>query len=116
MNKAKRFHDFYRNIDDEEAWIREKKILISSEDYGRDLVGVRNLRKKHERIENEVSAHDACIKQVYIQGEELTDGDHLADPDEVYKLMKVCWIFLFTMIDLFLLFGILCLFYFDIYF
>ncbi|CAH8834837.1 unnamed protein product [Trichobilharzia szidati] len=88
LGKAKRLHDFYRNIDDEEAWIREKKILVSSEDYGRDLIGVRNLRKKHERIENEVAAHDPFIKQVIAQGEELTVGVQLADPEEVRKRMQ----------------------------
>ncbi|KAH8851040.1 Spectrin alpha chain [Schistosoma japonicum] len=88
LGKAKRLHDFYRNIDDEEAWIREKKILVSSEDYGRDLIGVRNLRKKHERIENEVAAHDPFIKQVIAQGEELTVGVQLADPEEIKKRMQ----------------------------
>lgn len=89
LGKAKRLHDFYRNIDDEEAWIREKKILVSSEDYGRDLIGVRNLRKKHERIENEVAAHDPFIKQVIAQGEELTVGVQLADPEEIKKRIQV---------------------------
>ncbi|CAH8478758.1 unnamed protein product [Schistosoma rodhaini] len=88
LGKAKRLHDFYRNIDDEEAWIREKKILVSSEDYGRDLIGVRNLRKKHERIENEVAAHDPFIKQVITQGEELTVGVQLADPEEIKKRIQ----------------------------
>lgn len=88
LGKAKRLHDFYRNMDDEEAWIREKKILVSSEDYGRDLIGVRNLLKKHERVENEVAAHDPAIKQVLAQGEELTDGVQLADPEDVRRRMQ----------------------------
>ncbi|TGZ69187.1 hypothetical protein CRM22_003879 [Opisthorchis felineus] len=94
LGKAKRLHDFYRNMDDEEAWIREKKILVSSEDYGRDLIGVRNLNKKHQRIEAEVAAHDPSIRQVLQQGEELTVGTLLTDPQVVHNRMeqlKAAW-------------------------
>lgn len=41
---------------------REKKLLVSSEDYGRDLTGVQNLRKKHKRLEAELGAHDPAIQ------------------------------------------------------
>lgn len=42
--------------------IREKKLLVSSEDYGRDLTGVQNLRKKHKRLEAELGAHEPAIQ------------------------------------------------------
>lgn len=41
---------------------REKKLLVSSEDYGRDLTGVQNLKKKHKRLEAELAAHDPAIQ------------------------------------------------------
>lgn len=41
---------------------REKKLLVSSEDYGRDLTGVQNLRKKHKRLEAELAAHEPAIQ------------------------------------------------------
>lgn len=41
---------------------REKKLLVSSEDYGRDLTGVQNLRKKHKRLEAELGAHEPAIQ------------------------------------------------------
>lgn len=42
--------------------LREKKLLVSSEDYGRDLTGVQNLRKKHKRLEAELGAHEPAIQ------------------------------------------------------
>lgn len=42
--------------------IREKKLLTSSEDYGKDLTGVQNLRKKHQRLEAELNTHEARIQ------------------------------------------------------
>lgn len=44
------------------AGFREKKLLVSSEDYGRDLTGVQNLRKKHKRLEAELAAHEPAIQ------------------------------------------------------
>ncbi|BHF71927.1 hypothetical protein SprV_0401498800 [Sparganum proliferum] len=85
LGKAKGLHDFYRNIDDEESWIREKKILVGSEDYGRDLISVRNLRKKHKRLETEIAAHDPTIQQVIQQGKDLMTSTELADPAEIQK-------------------------------
>lgn len=41
---------------------REKKLLVSSEDYGRDLTGVQNLRKKHKRLEAELATHEPAIQ------------------------------------------------------
>ena len=41
---------------------REKKLLTSSEDYGKDLTGVQNLRKKHQRLEAELNTHEARIQ------------------------------------------------------
>lgn len=44
------------------VFFREKKLLVSSEDYGRDLTGVQNLRKKHKRLEAELAAHEPAIQ------------------------------------------------------
>uniref|UniRef100_A0A8C9W125 Spectrin alpha chain, non-erythrocytic 1 n=1 Tax=Scleropages formosus TaxID=113540 RepID=A0A8C9W125_SCLFO len=62
LNESHRLHQFFRDLDDEESWIKEKKLLVSSEDYGRDLTGVQNLRKKHKRLEAELAAHEPAIQ------------------------------------------------------
>jgi spectrin alpha len=40
---------------------REKKLLASSEDYGKDLTGVQNLRRKHQRLEVEIHNHEPKV-------------------------------------------------------
>jgi len=37
-------------------------LLVGSDDYGRDLTGVQNLRKKHKRLEAELSSHEPSIQ------------------------------------------------------
>ena len=52
---------------------REKKLLVGSEDYGKDLTGVQNLRKKHKRLDAELASHEpaiqvttcSCLRQVF---------------------------------------------------
>lgn len=41
---------------------REKKLLVGSEDYGKDLTGVQNLRKKHKRLDAELTSHEPAIQ------------------------------------------------------
>ena len=43
-------------------YYREKKLLVGSDDFGRDLTGVQNLRKKHKRLEAELNSHEPAIQ------------------------------------------------------
>lgn len=61
LNKALNVHQFFRDIDDEESWIKEKKLLVSSDDYGHDLPGVQNLRRKHRRLDTELASHEPLV-------------------------------------------------------
>lgn len=57
-------------------------MLVSSEDYGRDLTGVQNLRKKHKRLEAELGAHEPAIQSVQDTGKKLSD-DNTIGQDEI---------------------------------
>lgn len=39
---------FNRDADETVAWIAEKDVVLSSDDYGRDLASVQTLQRKHE--------------------------------------------------------------------
>jgi spectrin alpha len=39
LNEANTLHQFFRDIADQESWIKEKKLLVGSSDFGRDLTG-----------------------------------------------------------------------------
>ncbi|KAL5013103.1 hypothetical protein ScPMuIL_011654 [Solemya velum] len=81
LNEANTMHQFLRDIDDEEAWIKEKKLLVGSEDYGRDLTGVQNLRKKHKRLEAELASHEPAIQAVQEMGEKLINESDINTTD-----------------------------------
>ena len=67
---------------------REKKLLVGSDDFGRDLTGVQNLRKKHKRLEAELSSHEPAIQNVQDIGEKLMAESNLMN-DEIQQRLQV---------------------------
>lgn len=60
---------------------REKKLLVGCDDYGRDLTGVQNLKKKHKRLETELASHEPAIQAVQEAAEKLMDVSNLGVPE-----------------------------------
>ncbi|KAM5202520.1 spectrin alpha chain, erythrocytic 1 isoform 2-T6 [Hipposideros larvatus] len=73
LKEAYALFQFFQELDDEESWIEEKLVRVSSQDYGRDLQGVQNLLKKHKRLEGELMAHEPAIQNVLDMAERLGD-------------------------------------------
>ena len=73
LEDSYRFHQFLRDIDDEEAWIREKEPIAGSTNRGRDLIGVQNLIKKHQALQTEISGHEPRITSVCKIGREMVN-------------------------------------------
>ena len=80
---------FFRDIADEESWIKEKKLLVTSDDYGRDLTGVQNLRKKHKRFESELGSHEPAIKAVQEAGGQLIASSTLGGAEIEQRLQQL---------------------------
>ena len=67
LAESNRLQEFFRELDDEDAWIKEKKILVTSDDFGKDLTGIQNLRKKHKRFEQELASKENTIQVGFSQ-------------------------------------------------
>lgn len=93
LHEANTLHQFFRDIADEESWIKEKKLLVASDDYGRDLTGVQNLLKKHKRLEAELASHEPAIQAVEEAGEKLMDVSNLGVPEieQRLKALALAW-------------------------
>jgi len=87
LEEALTLHQFLRDIDDEESWIKEKKLLATQTEYGRDLTGVRNIRKKHKRLEAELAGHEKQINEVHEAGRKLIEKSNLMT-DGMEKRLK----------------------------
>ncbi|KAK7505097.1 hypothetical protein BaRGS_00003667 [Batillaria attramentaria] len=69
LNEANTMHQFLRDIDDEEAWIKEKKLLVGSDDYGRDLTG-----SVHETGEKLMSESNIGASDIRSRLDQLTES------------------------------------------
>ncbi len=72
----------FRDVEDEEAWIREKEPIIASTNRGKDLIGVQNLIKKHQGMQAEVNNHEPRIDAVSQAAQRMVEEGHFAS-DEI---------------------------------
>merc|ERR1719412_3462894 len=72
----------FRDVEDEEAWIREKEPIIASTNRGRDLIGVQNLIKKHQAMQAEINNHEPRIDAVSQTAQKMVEDGHFAS-DEI---------------------------------
>jgi spectrin alpha len=54
---------------------------VGSDDYGRDLTGVKNWKNKHKRLETELASHEPAIQAVQEAAEKLMDVSNLGVPE-----------------------------------
>ncbi|NXL58532.1 SPTN5 protein, partial [Chordeiles acutipennis] len=71
-------YQFFRDVDEELAWVHEKLPIASSRDYGQSLATVQSLQEKHQNLENEINSRDALTKAVLSTGQKLVRGGHSA--------------------------------------
>ena len=82
-----RVQQLFRDVEDEEAWIREKEPIAASTNRGRDLIGVQNLIKKHQAVLAEMHNHEPHVLAVCQAGFQMADDGHFA-ADEVRKRIQ----------------------------
>lgn len=89
LGEGNTLHCFFRDIADQESWIREKKLLLDSADFGKDLTGVNNLRKKHKRFEGDIRAHEPAIRAVQEMGQKLMAETNSNAPEIEQRLQNL---------------------------
>ena len=53
---------FVRDADETIAWIAEKDVVLSTDDFGRDLGSVQQLQRKHDGVERDLAALEEKVK------------------------------------------------------
>ena len=48
LEDSLKLQQFCRDVEDEMQWIKERKPLAESNDFGKSLMGVQNLQRKHQ--------------------------------------------------------------------
>ncbi len=91
LQEASTVHQFIRDLEDEEAQIREKKLLVTSDDYGRDFNQSQNLRRKHKRFEIDLGSHEPNVQNLQQIGTQLAQEVENADIERKCKDLVNHW-------------------------
>ena len=78
LEDSLKLQQFLRDVEDVLQWIKEHRPLAESADYGKSLLGVQNLQKKHQTLLNEISSYHGNVDAVKSSSGELLDSDHFA--------------------------------------
>lgn len=73
---------FNRDADETVAWIAEKDVVLSSDDYGRDLASVQTLQRKHEGVERDLAALEDKVSTLGQEADRLC-GIHADHADQI---------------------------------
>ncbi|XP_036040911.1 spectrin beta chain, non-erythrocytic 5 [Onychomys torridus] len=81
--------EFFRDADEEMAWIQEKLPSAAAQDYGQSLSTVRHLQERHQNLENEISSHKALSQAVMGAGHKLVQAGHFAAEEVAARLQQL---------------------------
>ncbi|OQV17845.1 Spectrin beta chain [Hypsibius exemplaris] len=76
LDDSRQLWQFFADIAEEEAWIREKEQMLSSADIGRDLTSINLLLTKQKLVEDDLNARKAHLLDVIKSGEDLVSDGH----------------------------------------
>uniref|UniRef100_A0A667H474 Spectrin beta, non-erythrocytic 5 n=1 Tax=Lynx canadensis TaxID=61383 RepID=A0A667H474_LYNCA len=78
LEARSRLSQFFRDADEEMAWVQERLPLAATQDCGQSLSAVRHLQEKHQNLESEISSHEALTQAVVDAGHKLVWAGHSA--------------------------------------
>ncbi|XP_012946429.2 spectrin alpha chain, non-erythrocytic 1 [Aplysia californica] len=76
LEESLEYHQFVFDADSEIQWIKEHLPAAASTDYGKNLIDVQKLHKKHQDLDREIQGHQGAIDKVTSEGDRLVAGHH----------------------------------------
>ena len=83
------YHEFVKDIHDAILWEKEKIALVSSSEFGKSLVEVQSMMKRHQLLEADIANHNNIVEALVGKGEQLVKSNHQqsAEIEQVVKEM-----------------------------
>lgn len=64
LDKAKRVHQFMRDVEDEQLWIQDRKPIAEDTNVGNSLQAVQTLQKKNQSLATEIDNHEPQVSAI----------------------------------------------------
>ncbi|XP_072896311.1 spectrin beta chain, non-erythrocytic 1-like isoform X2 [Hemitrygon akajei] len=90
---SKRSFQFFRDLEDESLWVKERMPLATSTDHGHNLQAVQLLMKKNKTLQKEIQGHQPRIDDVLERGEKMIADQRpdAATIEEQLEELKGLW-------------------------
>ncbi|XP_061733578.1 spectrin beta chain, non-erythrocytic 4-like isoform X2 [Nerophis ophidion] len=71
LEESRQLWAFFQELEESEAWIREKSSILGAQGYGKDLSSVLKLLQKHKTLAGELLAHRSLLQTTMQRGQQI---------------------------------------------
>uniref|UniRef100_A0A8C6T493 Spectrin beta chain n=1 Tax=Neogobius melanostomus TaxID=47308 RepID=A0A8C6T493_9GOBI len=71
IEESRKVWAFFQELEESEAWIKEKSSILAAQGFGKDLSSVLRLLQKHKGLAGELLAHRSLLQNTMKQGKQL---------------------------------------------
>ncbi|XP_056139093.1 spectrin beta chain, non-erythrocytic 1-like isoform X2 [Lampris incognitus] len=71
LEESRQLWAFFQELEESEAWIREKSSILAAQGYGKDLSSVLKLLQKHKTLAGELLAHRSLLQNTIKRGKQI---------------------------------------------
>lgn len=99
LDRAKRVHQFMRDVEDETLWIQDRRPIAEDTNIGNSLQAVQTLQKKNQSLATEIDNHEPQVMETCENGRQMIEEKYPQSEnfqDKIDQLMaewndlKVC--------------------------
>ncbi|XP_067941733.1 spectrin beta chain-like isoform X2 [Watersipora subatra] len=76
LDKAKRVHQFLRDVEDENLWIQDRKPIAEDKNVGNSLQSVQTLQKKNQSLSTEIDNHEPQVLETCDNGRQMIEENY----------------------------------------
>ncbi|XP_075892697.1 spectrin beta chain, non-erythrocytic 4 [Nelusetta ayraudi] len=89
LEESRQLWSFVEELEESEAWIREKSSILGAQGYGKDLSSVLKLLQKHKTLAGELLAHRSLLQNTIKRGKQLLSEKSFGTVGIQERIMEV---------------------------
>uniref|UniRef100_A0A674PRA2 Spectrin beta chain n=1 Tax=Takifugu rubripes TaxID=31033 RepID=A0A674PRA2_TAKRU len=89
LEESRELWAFLQELEESEAWIREKSAILGAQGFGKDLTSVLKLLQKHKTLAGELLAHRSLLQNTIKQGKQILSEKSLGTAGMQEHLMEL---------------------------
>uniref|UniRef100_A0A7N8XNJ4 Spectrin beta chain n=1 Tax=Mastacembelus armatus TaxID=205130 RepID=A0A7N8XNJ4_9TELE len=89
LEESRQLWAFFQELEESEAWIREKSSILAAQGYGRDLSSVLRLLQKHKTLAGELLAHRSLLQVCVCRGKQILSEKSFGTAGIQERIMEV---------------------------